>query len=664
MAALEDNPAYFAGDDGEEDKGLPMASTLQDATSSVREPVLNALSQVLYGNDTHLTIAQLKGVLLTFKVSPCLPATRENLLAMMKHVRGVLRQEAKESGSWGKAAAAFASGDKDMRAALKMGSPIKTLVFSWNVGNAKPAEEELALWCPENGGEFDLVVVGTQENKYKNKKASQAAAAAAAVDGDDRDGDDKDDDEEEEVVLTEAEAEEAEKKATAGGREDGNHWDSIVAARLGDDWGVVRAGVLWQMRLSVFARNRHLTGDLRQIWGANLAKSRTGIGGVVANKGGLVCSFNFGSTALCFLSSHLAAHTHKLKQRNSNCQEILRETGRLAENHLDAASHFDHIFWLGDLNYRVDMSKKCAEDGMDEHPHVLKCVDSGDFETLVTYDQLKLAQASGEAFVNFVEGPLDFKPTFKVLRHPGSEYKKNRIPSYCDRVLWKSMPQRREAVRQTLFTGLEDVSTSDHKPVVAHFEIEASMAVNQLPPKQLSRAPILRFKSLKATGVASADLNGLSDPFVVFYSNPPKLFGPVAPRSRVIKGTLNPEWSIEQIPVLRPLVADPAELRECAIIIVLYDHDLVSFNDQLGRVILKLAPPDGAIDPANPTYSVKFEEPLINGNVSAGMGTVEGEFTVSFGADLDRAVLETKEAKVGSKAGSKQRKSKGLCAIV
>ena len=48
---------------------------------------------------------------------------------------------------------------------------------------------------------------------------------------------------------------------------------------------------------------------------------------------------------MCFISAHLAAHSHKLKQRNDNCQEILRETARVAENHLDAASQFDHVFW-------------------------------------------------------------------------------------------------------------------------------------------------------------------------------------------------------------------------------------------------------------------------------------------------------------------------------
>ena len=44
-------------------------------------------------------------------------------------------------------------------------------------------------------------------------------------------------------------------------------------------------------------------------------------------------------------------------------------------------------------------------------------------------------------------------------RHPGTEYKNSRIPSYCDRILWKSMPQRAGAVKQTLFTGACEART-------------------------------------------------------------------------------------------------------------------------------------------------------------------------------------------------------------
>lgn len=95
-------------------------------------------------------------------------------------------------------------------------------------------------------------------------------------------------------------------------------------------------------------------------------------------------------------------------------------------------------------------------------------------------------------------------------------------------------PIRINAVKQTLFTGLEATRTSDHKPVVAHFEIASSPLVKTVAPKQLSGAPLLQFRALKATGVRAADMNGKSDPFVVFFSNPPGLFGSRPPMTKVL----------------------------------------------------------------------------------------------------------------------------------
>ncbi len=56
----------------------------------------------------------------------------------------------------------------------------------------------------------------------------------------------------------------------------------------------------------------------------------------------------------------------------------------------------------------------------------------------------------------------------------GLRYKQNRVPSYCDRILWRSMPARVGAVTQTCLRSVPAMSTSDHKPVVAAFEVRPS----------------------------------------------------------------------------------------------------------------------------------------------------------------------------------------------
>ena len=91
-------------------------------------------------------------------------------------------------------------------------------------------------------------------------------------------------------------------------------------------------------------------------------------------------------------------------------------------------------------------------------------------------DQLKVAQARGEAFSGFREGTLAHAPTFKVERKVGFQYKDQRVPSWCGRVLWKSMPRRRQH-RAAVLEAFLGVSTSDHKPVAATFSIEPSPTV-------------------------------------------------------------------------------------------------------------------------------------------------------------------------------------------
>jgi hypothetical protein len=70
-----------------------------------------------------------------------------------------------------------------------------------------------------------------------------------------------------------------------------------------------------------------------------------------------------------------------------------------------------------------------------------------------------------------IEGnPSTFRPTFKVERGKVvPEYDPERSPAWCDRVLWKSMPGYE--LKQIAYNSAESVTTSDHKPVYAIFEL-------------------------------------------------------------------------------------------------------------------------------------------------------------------------------------------------
>ena len=60
-------------------------------------------------------------------------------------------------------------------------SPIKLAIFSWNVGNASPHEHELSSWLDEGGGDWDMLVVGTQENVLPGTSSDAGAGAATRL---------------------------------------------------------------------------------------------------------------------------------------------------------------------------------------------------------------------------------------------------------------------------------------------------------------------------------------------------------------------------------------------------------------------------------------------------------------------------------------------------
>ena len=97
---------------------------------------------------------------------------------------------------------------------------------------------------------------------------------------------------------------------------------------------------------------------------------------------------------------------------------------------------------------------------------------------LLRHDQLAQERAAGRAFVGFSEGALGFPPTYKY-RLGGRTYcgdplsplpaEKRRTPAWCDRVLWRG-----ERLQQLAYTTCEPSAwQSDHRPVVAVFELEA-----------------------------------------------------------------------------------------------------------------------------------------------------------------------------------------------
>merc|ERR1712096_392714 len=82
-------------------------------------------------------------------------------------------------------------------------------------------------------------------------------------------------------------------------------------------------------------------------------------------------------------------------------------------------------------------------------------------------------EPAGPRWADFQEMPIEFPPTYKY--DPGTDTydsgKKRRVPVWTDRVLWRG-----EAVTPRTYDAVPDLKVSDHRPVVAQFDLLVRLA--------------------------------------------------------------------------------------------------------------------------------------------------------------------------------------------
>lgn len=186
----------------------------------------------------------------------------------------------------------------------------------------------------------------------------------------------------------------------------------------------------------------------------------TGIMGLMGNKGGVAIRIQIHNTTICFVNSHLAAHTEEIDRRNQDYRDILNKLAFDGPHGSPSIVDHDIVFWLGDLNYRID--------DMDSD-QVRRLADKGHYDILQANDQLVKQKREKKCFKGFHEGEINFKPTYKY--DPGTDNwdtsEKGRAPAWCDRILWRSGSQ----VQQVEYRSHNLLKISDHKPVSSLFEV-------------------------------------------------------------------------------------------------------------------------------------------------------------------------------------------------
>ncbi|CAH8359296.1 unnamed protein product [Eruca vesicaria subsp. sativa] len=225
--------------------------------------------------------------------------------------------------------------------------------------------------------------------------------------------------------------------------------------------------------------SKQMVGILLTIWVKrslrkhiqNVRVSTVGVGimGYIGNKGAVSVSMSINQTFFCFICTHLTAGEREVDQikRNADVHEIHKRTVFHSVSALGLPKLiYDHerIIWLGDLNYRLNLSYEKARD----------LISKKEWSNLLEYDQLVKEYKKGRAFDGWSEGTLHFPPTYKYQAHSdeytcGDGKGSRRTPAWCDRVLSYGNGMKLVHYRRT------EQKFSDHRPVTAIYMAEVEV---------------------------------------------------------------------------------------------------------------------------------------------------------------------------------------------
>ncbi|XP_072180277.1 phosphatidylinositol 3,4,5-trisphosphate 5-phosphatase 1-like [Diadema setosum] len=350
------------------------------------------------------------------------------------------------------------------------------------------------------------------------------------------------------------------------------------------EYVVVTSCSLWGIRLAVLVKpeHQHRISHVRE------STVKTGIANALGNKGAVGVSFYFNGTSFCFVNCHLTSGTEKCLRRNNNFHDILKglSLGNKGLNLFDLNNQFHHVFWLGDLNYRIDWNVQ----------EILQNIHVKNYDVLIDHDQLKIEKDQGHIFVAFDEDEITFPPTYRYEIGHRSVYAYKKVkktgvrinqPSWCDRVLWKSYPETH--VVNTTYGCTTDIVTSDHSPVFATFDVGISCSTAM--PKEQSEGETpgvkIAFTAVDATIITSACSSKF---YLEFFSTCLEVksvksgHNYLCNQNNTYKET-KPSWSKEQLPKLSPIVSDMEYLEEQFVLVAIKSEDS---DESYGEFVISL----------------------------------------------------------------------------
>uniref|UniRef100_UPI00398F2327 phosphatidylinositol 3,4,5-trisphosphate 5-phosphatase 2A isoform X1 n=1 Tax=Pristiophorus japonicus TaxID=55135 RepID=UPI00398F2327 len=395
---------------------------------------------------------------------------------------------------------------------------ISVFIGTWNMGSAPPPKI-MASWLVSKGlGKtldettvtipHDIYVIGTQENSVADKE-----------------------------------------------------WVDFVRGSLKEctdlDFKPIAMQTLWNIKIAVLVKPEHEN----RISHISTSSVKTGIANTLGNKGAVGVSFMFNGTSFGFVNCHLTSGNEKTARRNQNYLDILRllSLGDKQLSSFDISLRFTHLFWFGDLNYRLDM----------ELQDILNYINRKEFEPLQKVDQLNLEKEKNKIFLRFYEEEITFPPTYRYERGSRDVYVchkqkptgvRTNVPSWCDRILWKSYPETHIICNS--YGCTDDIVTSDHSPAFGTFEVGVtSQFVSKKGLSKTSDQAYIDFENIEAI-VKTASRTKF---FIEFYSTCLEEFKKSSENDTQSSDNINflkVGWSSRQLPTLKPIVSDIEYLQD------------------------------------------------------------------------------------------------------
>ncbi|XP_069410681.1 phosphatidylinositol 3,4,5-trisphosphate 5-phosphatase 2 [Ovis canadensis] len=334
------------------------------------------------------------------------------------------------------------------------------------------------------------------------------------------------------------------------------------------DYRPIAMQSLWNIKVAVLVKPEHEN----RISHVSTSSVKTGIANTLGNKGAVGVSFMFNGTSFGFVNCHLTSGNEKTARRNQNYLDILRllTLGDRQLSAFDISLRFTHLFWFGDLNYRLDMDIQ----------EILNYISRKEFEPLLRVDQLNLEREKHKVFLRFSEEEISFPPTYRYERGSRDTYAwhkqkptgvRTNVPSWCDRILWKSYPETHIICNS--YGCTDDIVTSDHSPVFGTFEVGVtSQFISKKGLSKTSDQAYIEFESIEAI-VKTASRTKF---FIEFYSTCleeyKKSFENDAQSSDNIN-FLKVQWSSRQLPTLNPILADIEYLQDQHLLLTVKSMD-------------------------------------------------------------------------------------------